>query len=242
MGGFILCTDFDGPVVDVSERYYRVYRFCLEKMQQEYPGLTPTVLSKSEFWALKRAKVSETEIGRRSGLDPDQAQRFRQYRQETVHTFPYFQWDVLLPGVRQVLAELQRQGVPVYVMTMRRQRELTFALEQFGLETLFPPAYRYCVADDFVKTQDHRDKPLLLAQALAQIAPTQPVWMVGDTEADIIAAQTQGIPVVAVLSGIRDRATLETYQPDFIAPDLAAAVALITHQVSANSPTPTRSK
>ncbi len=240
MGEFILCTDFDGPVVDVSERYYRVYRVCLEKVQQEYPGLTPTVLSKSEFWALKRAKVSETEIGRRSGLDPAQAQIFSQYRHETVHTFPYFQWDALWPGARAVLAELQRQGIPVYVITMRRRRELTFALAQFGLESLLPPTHCYCISDDFVKTQDHLDKPLVLARALAQMAPTQPVWMVGDTEADIIAAQTHGIPVVAVLSGIRDRETLARYQPDFIAPDLAAAVDLIRQQTNASSPTPSR--
>ncbi|MFM6283034.1 MAG: HAD family hydrolase, partial [Dolichospermum sp.] len=38
-----LITDFDGPIMDVSERYYRVYQLCLEKTR--YPGQTITELS-----------------------------------------------------------------------------------------------------------------------------------------------------------------------------------------------------
>lgn len=229
MADITLFTDFDGPVVDVSERYYQVYRFCLHQIQHRYPDVVVHILSKSEFWARKRARVPETEIGIHSGLTPTQAQEFSQCRRETVHTFPYFELDVLLPGVQDVLQGLHRQGIPFYVITMRRQQELRFALEKFGLTDLFPPAHCYCISNDFVKTQDHLDKPVLMAKALAEIAPTGSVWMVGDTEADIIAAQTHGIPVVAVLSGIRDEETLKTYQPDFIQPDLASAVQLVLH-------------
>jgi phosphoglycolate phosphatase-like HAD superfamily hydrolase len=51
--------------------------------------------------------------------------------------------------------------------------------------------------------------------------------MVGDTEADIISAQSQGIPIIAVLSGIRDRAQLEKYEPDLILNNLAESVEFI---------------
>jgi phosphoglycolate phosphatase-like HAD superfamily hydrolase len=40
----------------------------------------------------------------------------------------------------------------------------------------------------------------------------------------VIAAQTHGIKVIGVLSGIRDRDQLVQYQPDLIVADLAAAV------------------
>jgi len=26
-----LITDFDGPIMDVSERYYQVYQYCLQQ-------------------------------------------------------------------------------------------------------------------------------------------------------------------------------------------------------------------
>jgi phosphoglycolate phosphatase-like HAD superfamily hydrolase len=54
--------------------------------------------------------------------------------------------------------------------------------------------------------------------------------MIGDTEADITAAHSQKIPVIAVLSGIRDLAQIRLYEPDWIVADLAAAVQLIVEQ------------
>jgi len=60
-----LITDFDGPIMDVSERYYQVYQYCLKQVQE--PGQAVTQLSKSEFWQLKRAQVPERQIGLMSG-------------------------------------------------------------------------------------------------------------------------------------------------------------------------------
>lgn len=56
-----LITDFDGPVMDVSERYYRVYRYCMARVTPANRPLKE--LSKSEFWQLKQAQVSEYDIG-----------------------------------------------------------------------------------------------------------------------------------------------------------------------------------
>lgn len=52
-----LITDFDGPIIDVSERYYKVYEYCLEKTR--YPDQSVQQLSKEEFWQLKRSRVPE---------------------------------------------------------------------------------------------------------------------------------------------------------------------------------------
>ncbi|NEN96724.1 MAG: HAD hydrolase-like protein, partial [Moorea sp. SIO3I7] len=53
------------------------------------------------------------------------------------------------------------------------------------------------------------------------------VWMIGDTEADIVAAKTHGIKAIGVLSGIRDRTQLNLYEPDFIVNNLTEAVDLV---------------
>lgn len=65
-----------------------------------------------------------------------------------------------------------------------------------------------------------------MERALAELPPADSVWMVGDTEADILAAQRGNLPAIAVLSGIRNREQLERYQPDFIVDNLAEAVNL----------------
>lgn len=220
-----IITDFDGPIIDVSERYYRVYQFCLAETRR--PSQAITQLSKEEFWQMKRSRIPERQIGQHSGLDDEQARRFAQIRRETVHTLPYLVYDRLVPGAVAALTKLQEADVELVIMTMRRVRELEYALNQYDLTRFFPTHCRYCLGNDYIKTTDVEEKPLLMRQALAELPPTDRVWMVGDTEADIVAAQKHNIPVIAVLSGIRDRASLIEYHPDFVLENLDAAVTLI---------------
>ena len=115
-------------------------------------------------------------------------------------------------------------------MTMRRVRELDYAFNQHNLSQFFPDNRRYCLSNDYVKTRDVEDKPLLMAKALAELPPAADTWMVGDTEADITAAKKHNIKIIAVESGIRDRSQLESYQPDLIVADLKTAVSFILNQ------------
>ena len=220
-----LITDFDGPIMDVSDRYYRVYQQCLAETQRL--GQPVRELPKAEFWDMKRARVPETEIGILSGLDADQARDFAQKRRQTVHTLPYMVYDRPAPGALETLQKVQRAGVDLAVMTMRRVRELDEAFNRCNLGQFFPENRRYCLPNDYVKTGDVKDKPLLMAKALAELPPTSDTWMVGDTEADIIAAKTHGVKVIGVLCGIRDRTQLEMHQPDLIANNLSEAVEII---------------
>ncbi|BAY16202.1 hydrolase [Anabaenopsis circularis NIES-21] len=220
-----LFTDFDGPIVDVSERYYRVYQYCLEKTKR--PGQAVRQLKKAEFWQQKRSRIPEIQIALNSGLDEVQAQEFSQLRRKTVHTQPYFEYDTLVPGAVDALLKIQAAGIDLAVMTMRRVWELDFAFQKFDLERFFPENRCYCLSNDYVKTRDIEDKPMLMAKALKELSPAADTWMVGDTEADITAAKKHNIQVMAVESGIRDRTQLELYHPDLIVPDLSSAVALI---------------
>jgi phosphoglycolate phosphatase-like HAD superfamily hydrolase len=223
-------TDFDGLIVDLSDRYYEVYKVCLAKLRQ--PNQSVKQLTKREFWDLKRSRVPETQVAQLSGLDHDQASKFAQLRDVTAHTHPYFSLDTPIPGSIAALEKLQQAGVELAVMTLRRTHELNFAFQHYDLGKFFPLDRRYCLSDDHPKIADTLDKTWLMAQALQELPPIANTWMVGDTEADILAAQSQGLKVIATLSGIRDRTQLEHYQPDYILADLAAAVELILSGVS----------
>ena len=109
-------------------------------------------------------------------------------------------------------------------MTMRRVRELEDAFQRYELGRFFSPDRRYCLRDDYVKIADVEDKPKLMQQALAELPPAADTWMIGDTEADIIAAKHHNIKVIAVLSGIRNHDRLVQHQPDWIVNTLADAV------------------
>ncbi|MEH2296136.1 HAD family hydrolase [Nostoc sp.] len=220
-----LITDFDGPIIDVSERYYRVYQFCLETTRR--PNQVVQELPKAEFWQLKRSRVPEKQIALNSGLDETQAQEFAQLRRQTVHTEAYFNYDTLAPGAVDALLKIQQAGIDLAVMTMRRVLELDYAFKKYDLGRFFPENRCYCLSNDYIKTRDIEDKPLLMARALEELPPAADTWMVGDTEADITAAKNYGIKVMAVESGIRDHTQLELYHPDLIVKDFSAAVDLV---------------
>ena len=222
-----IITDFDGPIIDVSERYYKVYKFCLDSTR--YPDQPVQQLGKAEFWQLKRSRVPEKKIAILSGLDEAQALEFAHLRREIVHTPPYLKYDCLAPGAVAALEKVQQAGVELVVMTMRRVCELDYAFNQHDLGRFFPKDRCYCLANDYQKTRDIDDKPLLMERALAELPPADDTWMVGDTEADIITGKNHGVKVMAVLCGIRDRTQLELYQPDLIVKDLSKVVDLVLH-------------
>ena len=226
-----LITDFDGPIMDVSHRYYYVYQYCLEQIK--HPHQTIHQLSKQEFWELKRSRVPEKKIGLKSGLDASQAEDFARLRKQTVHNLPYLVHDTVIPSAIAALETVQKLGFDLAVMTMRKEKELDAAFAKYDdLAKFFPPECRYCLPNDYVKTADVKDKPLLMARALKELPNVSDVWMVGDTEADIVAAKTHNIKVIGVLSGIRDRHQLELYEPDFITDNLQQAVNQITSLIS----------
>lgn len=219
-------TDFDGPIMDVSERYYQVYLYCLDKIRQ--PEQVVKTLSKSEFWELKRSQVPEKEIAIMSGFaDEKQAVRFAHLRRATVHTDPYFAYDRLIENAIPALEKAQQAGCDLAVMTMRRRRELEPVLDRYNLRRFFKSDRIFCLDDDYVKTVDTQDKPKLMKLAQATLPSVEQQWMIGDTEADIFAAQSHNIPVIAVLSGIRNQTQLEKYQLNQIFPDLITSITTI---------------
>jgi phosphoglycolate phosphatase-like HAD superfamily hydrolase len=216
-------TDFDGPIMDVSERYYQVYLYCLDKIRK--PDQVVTTLSKSDFWELKRSQVPEKEIANLSGFeDEKQSIAFAHLRRATVHTNPYFAHDRLIDIAIPALEKAQQSGIDLAVMTMRRRRELEPVLDQYNLRRFFNCDRIFCLDDDYVKTVDTQDKTKLMKMAQANLPEVQQQWMIGDTEADIIAAQAYDVPAIAVLSGIRNHTQLEKYKPKQIVANLVCAI------------------
>jgi len=224
-----LITDFDGPIVNVSIRYYTVYNLCVDRVAR--PGQFINRLSYDAFWACKRARVPEWKIGMQTGLDEPQARAFAKMRGLTVHSDRFLHHDRPIPGAIEALERIRGAGFDLVLMTMRRTRELNEALDRCNLGHFFAPDRRYCLSNDRVKIGDTKDKPILMERALRELPPAEQTWMVGDTEADIIAAQTGRIPSIGVLSGIRNREQLEAYQPDFILDNLSEAVDFILDSV-----------
>jgi phosphoglycolate phosphatase-like HAD superfamily hydrolase len=220
-----IITDFDGPIMDLSDRYYHVYQICLDKVK--LPNQSLNIFPKARFWKYKQALIPERQLGIESGLTDAQADVFKQLRDRHAHQIQYLPLDLVVPGSIAALEKIQASGSELLVMTLRRTCELEPAFKQYDLDRFFPPQYRYCLPDDYVKHGDVQAKTQLMEKALTELKPDPNTWMIGDTEADIIAAKTYNIKVIGVLSGIRNRQRLEHYQPDRITANLAEAVNFI---------------
>lgn len=143
---------------------------------------------------------------------------------KTVHSLSYLKYDCPVTGAVETLERIKDLGFDLTVMTMRREKELQAAFEQYDLGRFFERDRCYCLPNDYIKTVDIEDKPKLMARAIKELPTAADIWMVGDTEADIVAAKTHNIKAIGVLSGIRDRPRLAMHQPDSIVNNLAEAV------------------
>jgi phosphoglycolate phosphatase-like HAD superfamily hydrolase len=229
-----IITDFDGVIVDLADRYYHVYLLRLDRVR--LPEQSVRVLTKDEFWALKQQQIDDREFALSAGLTIAQANTFVALRDRNAHQLEYLHLDKLIPGAVAALAQIQSNGIELVLMTMRRACELKVAFDRYNLGRFFPHPYCYCLSDSHHKQGDIQDKTNLMATALIDIGMDEDTWMVGDTEADILAAQAHQIRVIGVLSGIRDENSLAQYRPNKIVPDLAAAVELILSGETTNHP------
>jgi len=223
----IFC-DLDGPLIDVSDRYYQTYQLGLARIQALYQlhGLTLPIqfLSKHQFWQMKQDRTPDTEIAMRSGLQAEQIDYFLNGVRQLVNQPTLLEKDQLQPGVRWALAFLHSCGYRLAVVTLRSQSQAVELLQKYELAHLFTAIY----GTEEALTAYHNyaeSKQRLLAQVLSDypLRPSERAWMIGDTEADVLAGQALDIPTIALTCGIRSASYLHQLQPTRIHSDLLSA-------------------
>jgi phosphoglycolate phosphatase len=232
-----LYCDFDGPIVDVSDRYYHTYRLGLAEVEaaHQVQGLVSPVryLNKAQFWQMKQERTPDVEIAMRSGLQGPQIEQFLTHVQKIVNQPALLHQDQLQPGVRWALALLKSQRVRLVLVTLRERTQALRMLQDHGLDSLFSAIWG--AQDDhaaYLNQADHKTR--LLKQAVAHEAFSCPhVWMVGDTEADVLAGQALKIPTLALTCGIRSKTYLQKFRPTRIQTDLLSAAHYLTGLLNA---------
>jgi phosphoglycolate phosphatase len=234
--------DFDGPIVDVSERYYATYRQALNKTARyanrdgkESPKIKP--LDKWEFWDLKRERTLDRDIALASGLEERSIDYFRECVLEIVNAPQMLELDKIQPGVNWALNFLCSQGIKIVLVTLRRPEQVHHILERYNLSRLFVGVYG--TQSDAAAYQNYTDiKTRLLNQAVSEhLFPDnrrQQAWMVGDTEADIVAGKAIDVPTIGLTCGIRSHRQLRQLNPSLIQPDLLSTAHYL---IAVNSPT-----
>jgi phosphoglycolate phosphatase len=222
--------DFDGPLVDVSDRYYSTYNLALTKIHRDYinTAIALTPLSKAEFWQMKQERVPDIEIAKRSGLPIDAIDPFLAEVNSLVNHPDLLHQDIMQPGVAWALQLLHSQGVQLVLVTLRDQDQARQILQIAQLDHLFSGIYGANNGIEVAYQNSIEIKTQLLKLAVgrhwpASIRQHHPAWVIGDTEADVWSGRNLDIPTIALTCGIRSHSYLQKQSPTMILTDLLSA-------------------
>lgn len=197
-----LFFDLDGPLLDVSHRYFRVHSDIVRELGGS-PG------EENEFWKSKRARRSVKEILAAPGKTSVDVALYQKLWLERIEDEKYLKSDKLQPDVLDYLQPLLNE-YELSLMTLRQRPDLVRAqLERFDLKRRF----EHILIGDPATPSGWQTKSQLIRSVSAVTGGN---WIIGDTEVDIRAGKALGMTTVGVLCGIRDRDCLEKENPDFI--------------------------
>jgi len=195
--------DLDGPILDVSEKYYRVYFDILKSEGYD-------VIDKNRYWNAKRSKVPEIEILKWT----EASSIYKEYklkRIDLIESESYQQFDQLHPGAVEILNEFSSQ-FNLKLVTLRSSKDQTLRqLEQLDILPFFSQVLSRSGDSNPEKWKIKVDLIREL-EGEFQLGTS----FIGDTETDIKAAKAIGAVSFAVESGIRSRELLEKESPDYI--------------------------
>jgi phosphoglycolate phosphatase len=192
--------DLDGPILNVSYRYYSIYSNLLRE-----GGHCP--LTKEEYWDYKRKRVSESEIVNKT-CPASFIESYISKRPALIEDFNYLMMDRLQEGVVEVLESWSRWH-DLHIVTLRNNRAtLMKQLGYFEIRKYF----------SYVHSIDGNDGTWEVKYRLLKNEVNDPkeCIIIGDTEMDIKAGKALCIKTAAVTCGIRTEEGLAFAEPDFI--------------------------
>jgi phosphoglycolate phosphatase len=188
-------------LLDVSARHHHVYSTVCSSL-----GGQP--LARDAYWYLKRQHTAWPEILAQSGLEDGQRSKFEEQFAEVIEIPDSLGFDVLFPDTIPVLTRLAATYRCALVSLRSSPTALRAQLAVFALTPFF----------EVIETATAGADPAFAKARLIRstVPADDPAVVIGDTEADIAAANALGYVSIAVSSGIRDRDTLSRANPAYL--------------------------
>jgi phosphoglycolate phosphatase-like HAD superfamily hydrolase len=209
----------------VRERHYATYRSAVEAF-----GGRP--LDAGRYWARKRRGVRWAELLVQSEVAAGREAAFLERFVARIEAPPSLRLDRLFPGVPETLDALRLRGDRLVLLSLRRSPEaLLRQVHDLGIAGAFE---RICSGQEHA--EGHRSKVHLIRQ----VQPGPWAVLVGDTEADVLAAKQLGLPSVGVSSGLRTRGYLRRVGADVVVDGVRQLPAVLAWLVPSPSPAATQ--
>jgi phosphoglycolate phosphatase-like HAD superfamily hydrolase len=201
-----LVFDLDGTLLDVSARHHHVYSVLCTSLDGD-------PLDRTTFMRLKRLRAGWPQILGASGLTPEQFPAFETEFDAQIELPANLGFDVLFPAALPLLTRAAALHTCVLVARRASATALRAQLSVLALRPYF----------EAIETASGDGEPAFKVKAglIRKAVPAEtPAIVIGDTEADVMAATALGYPSIAVCSGLREREILEQQEPTYLVDDL----------------------
>lgn len=205
-----LFFDWDGTLVDTLDFVFTAHNHVREAM-----GFTRW--TRDEF--REHTKFSSRQLypriyGTRAQEAMDVLERFM----DDNHLKP--ENLVLLNGSRDILSVAHNAGIPMAVISNKRDQFVNREVDHMGLRPYFASVIGAGVAE----SDKPSAAPLLYALNAAGITPGPDVWYVGDTEPDVLCAHAAGCTAVLLHHDKDHAALITTHKPEMVLKDVLELV------------------
>lgn len=198
--------DLDGTLIDCSKRNYFVYKTITERYKIK-------TLHFATYWRFKKSKASVIE-------DSKILKSFM----IMIESSQALEKDKIFFFTKEVLNILKNKNCQLYLVSCRTFKDrAAIQLKKLGIYNYFSKVCFGKATSGYETKVNHIKK---------HIKKGDKVYVVGDTEDDILSAKMVGATSIAVLSGIRNKKTLLKFNPDFIVNDIRSLSKIIFNYVT----------
>jgi len=191
----IILFDLDGTLIDSTEAILESFHFAYDFYNEKHPN-------DEEIKALIGHPLDV--MFSRLGIDEERVWDFVAVYKEHYRKIST-QKTVLLPYAREAV-ELASSFAKLGIVTTKTGKYSQVLMEHFGLMEKF----EVLIGREHVEHPKPHAEPILKALEAFDIHDKD-IWMIGDTQMDLIAADAAGINSIGVLSGYDSKERLEKF-------------------------------
>ncbi len=192
----LVIFDLDGTVIDTKQEIWNVFSQAFKNLGMELDA------SKMEMYiGLPLRELLEALLGKYDGRFEEEIKRiYYSDRERKIRVFP---------GMEEII---KHNGFKKAILTSKRRRTAIYDLRYLKIDKYFP----IIIGADDVEKRKPCKEGIERIMDFAKCQDKNSVFMVGDTEVDILAAKNAGVKSVAVSWGFRREDFLKKYEPDYI--------------------------
>jgi len=192
----LLIFDLDGTLIDTKEEIFETFNQAFNNL-----GLKLDKEKLDKYVGLPLEELLEALLGKYNKKVEEEIRRiYYSDRPRRIRIFP---------GMEEII---KSNGFKKAILTSKRKKAAFYDLNYLGIQEYF----HIVIGADDLKKKKPDGEGIRKIITLAECTNPEKVYMIGDTEMDILAAKNAGVKSIAVTWGFRDEKFLKDYDPDYI--------------------------